>query len=204
LEQSGLDHGPISVHEKMRDFGMTPVPSTAALARIFRDANVAQAEPRKKPRASYRRFVYPAPNARWHLDATDYVLTGGRTCVIFQLIDDHSRYAVASHVASGDAGARHRRGRRPPCERDPGSPGQGGAPWQRVVDDHMFAAGEGALRSATFRLQLYTAPGTRPVAVVVQSHGEGPSVFNAAERYAEAVWQRCCPTCVRVPAGKST
>ena len=33
LEQSGLDHGPISVHEKMRDLGMTPVPSTAALAR---------------------------------------------------------------------------------------------------------------------------------------------------------------------------
>jgi hypothetical protein len=63
LEQSGLDHGPISVHEKMRDLGMTPVPSTAALARIFRDANAARAEPRKKPRASYRRFVYPAPNA---------------------------------------------------------------------------------------------------------------------------------------------
>jgi putative transposase len=86
----------------MRDLGMTPVPSTAALARIFRDANVARAEPRKKPRASYRRFVYPAPNACWQLDATDYVLTGGRTCVIFQLIDDHSRYAVASHVASGE------------------------------------------------------------------------------------------------------
>ena len=97
-----MDHGPISVHEKMRDLGMTPVPSTAALARIFRDANVARAEPRKKPRASYRRFVYPAPNACWQLDATDYVLTGGRTCVIFQLIDDHSRYAVASHVASGE------------------------------------------------------------------------------------------------------
>ena len=102
MEQSGLDHGPISVHEKMRDLGMTPVPSTAALARIFRNANVARAEPRKKPRASYRRFVYPAPNACWQLDATDHVLTGGRTCVIFQLLDDHSRYAVASHVASGE------------------------------------------------------------------------------------------------------
>jgi transposase InsO family protein len=43
--------------------------------------------------------VYPAPNACWQLDATGYVLTGGRECVIFQLIDDHSRYAVASHVA---------------------------------------------------------------------------------------------------------
>lgn len=102
LEQSGLDHGPISVHEKMRALGMVPVPSTASLARIFRDAGVARIEPRKKPRASYRRFVYPAPNACWQLDATEYVLTGGRKCVIFQLIDDHSRLAVASHVAWGE------------------------------------------------------------------------------------------------------
>lgn len=102
LEQSGLDHGPISVHEKMRSLGMTPVPSTASLSRIFRDAGVARAEPRKKPRASFRRFVYPAPNACWQLDGTEYVLTGGRKCVIFQLIDDHARYAVASHVAWGE------------------------------------------------------------------------------------------------------
>ena len=102
LERSGLDHGPISVHEKMRSLGMVPVPSTASLARIFRDAGVARVEPRKKPRAAFRRFVYPAPNACWQLDGTEYVLTGGRKCVIFQLIDDHSRFAVASHVAWGE------------------------------------------------------------------------------------------------------
>jgi putative transposase len=102
LEASGLDHGPISVHEKMRALGMVPVPSVASLARIFRDAGVARLEPRKKPRAAFRRFVYPAPNACWQLDATEYVLTGGRRCVIFQLIDDHSRLAVASHVAWGE------------------------------------------------------------------------------------------------------
>lgn len=98
LERSGLDHGPISVHEKMRALGMV-APSVASLARVFRDAGVARVEPRKKPRAAFRRFVYPAPNACWQLDATEYVLSGGRKCVIFQLIDDHSRYAVASHVA---------------------------------------------------------------------------------------------------------
>lgn len=102
LEQSGLDHGPISVHEKMRSLGIEPVPSTASLARIFREAGVAKVEPKKKPRASYRRFVYPAPNACWQLDGTEYVLTGGRKCVIFQLIDDHSRLAVASHVTWGE------------------------------------------------------------------------------------------------------
>lgn len=99
LEASGLDHGPISVHDKMHAMGLPQVPSTAALARIFREAGVARREPKKKPRSAWRRFVYPAPNACWQLDATEYVLTGGRTCVILQLIDDHSRYAVASHVA---------------------------------------------------------------------------------------------------------
>ena len=34
LEQSGLDHGPISVHDRMRTLRMDPVPSTASLARI--------------------------------------------------------------------------------------------------------------------------------------------------------------------------
>jgi transposase InsO family protein len=102
LEQSGLDHGPISVHEKMRTMGLAQVPSTASLARIFREAGVARVEPKKKPRSSWRRFVYPAPNACWQLDGTEYVLSGGRTCVILQLIDDHFRYAVGSHVAWGE------------------------------------------------------------------------------------------------------
>jgi len=102
LEASGLDHGPISVHDKMHAMGLDQVPSTASLARIFREAGVARLEPKKKPRSAWRRFVYPAPNACWQLDATEYVLTGGRKCVIFQLIDDHSRYAAASHVAWGE------------------------------------------------------------------------------------------------------
>jgi putative transposase len=102
LEASGLDCGPISVHDKMHAMGLDPVPAIASLARIFREAGVARLEPKKKPRSAWRRFVYPAPNACWQLDATEYVLTGGRKCVIFQLIDDHSRYAVASHVAWGE------------------------------------------------------------------------------------------------------
>jgi len=101
LESSGLDQGPISIHDKMVALGMD-APSEASLARIFRERGVARAEPKKKPRAAHRRFVYPAPNACWQLDATEYVLTGGRKCVIFQLQDDHSRLAVATHVASGE------------------------------------------------------------------------------------------------------
>jgi putative transposase len=69
LERSGLDHGPISVHDKMSTLGFS-TPSTASLSRIFREAGVARAEPKKRPRAAYRRFVYPQPNACWQLDGT--------------------------------------------------------------------------------------------------------------------------------------
>ena len=55
LEASGLDHGPISVHDKMHTMGLPQVPSTAALARIFREAGVARLEPKKKPRSAWRR-----------------------------------------------------------------------------------------------------------------------------------------------------
>ena len=68
----------------------------------LRARDVARAEPRKRPRAAWRRFVYPAPNACWQLDSTEYVLERGRKCVIFQLQDDHSRLAVAWLVARAE------------------------------------------------------------------------------------------------------
>lgn len=40
LASSGLDHGPISVFEKMRSMGLT-TPAVASLARIFREAGVS-------------------------------------------------------------------------------------------------------------------------------------------------------------------
>ena len=64
LEPSGLDHGPISVHDKMASMGLK-APSPAWLARLFRDQGMARSEPSKRPRAAWRRFVYPAPNACW-------------------------------------------------------------------------------------------------------------------------------------------
>lgn len=104
LEESGWDHGPISVHDKMVKLGMQP-PSVAVLARIFRKRGLIVPAPNKRPRSSFRSFRYPMPNACWQLDATKYVLEGGRKCVIFQLIDDHSRLAVASLVARTENGA---------------------------------------------------------------------------------------------------
>lgn len=61
LVEQGLDAGPLSVAGRMRRQGLVP-PSRATLARAFAAAGVSKPEPRKRPRAANRRFVYPAPN----------------------------------------------------------------------------------------------------------------------------------------------
>ncbi|MEV6680724.1 hypothetical protein AB0N09_28240 [Streptomyces erythrochromogenes] len=76
-----------------------------------------------------------------------------------------------------------------PDPHGPDGPGALTAARRLVVDDHLFTAPPG-----TFRLQLFTADGARPVAVATQAGGEeGMGLMNAAERYAGAVWERHCP-----------
>jgi putative transposase len=102
LQQDGLDHGPLSVIARLRRTGFTELPSRATVARIFSQAGLVEPEPRKKPRSAHRRFVYPAPNCLWQIDATEWTLANGSICVIFQVIDDHSRLALASLVARAE------------------------------------------------------------------------------------------------------
>ncbi|MBO1269295.1 AHH domain-containing protein [Arthrobacter cavernae] len=101
LETDGHDYGPLSVIAKLSRQGFAP-PSRATVARIFTRAGVVIPEPRKKPRSAYQRFVYPQPNACWQIDATEWPLANGKKVVIFQLLDDHSRLALASLVATGE------------------------------------------------------------------------------------------------------
>ena len=54
---------------------------------------------------------------------------------------------------------------------------------ERVLDEHMYRLPPGAKRRATFRLQLFMAPGLRPVAIATQmpGNGDGVPLTNAAE-----------------------
>jgi transposase InsO family protein len=102
LKDDGWDHGPLSVLARLERTGLPNLPSRATLARIFLAAGVVQPEPKKKPRSALRRFVYPAPNCLWQIDATEWSLADGSPCVIFQVIDDHSRKAIGSLVARAE------------------------------------------------------------------------------------------------------
>lgn len=101
LQKDGWDHGPLSVMAEMNRLGITP-PSRATLARIFTRAGRVVAEPKKRPRSSWTRFVYPAPNECWQLDATEWMLANGKAAAIFQLTDDHSRSVIASLAARSE------------------------------------------------------------------------------------------------------
>lgn len=101
LATGGFDHGPLSVIDRMRRAGLK-APSRATLARYFQDAGIVVPEPRKRPRSAQRRFVYPAPNCMWQIDAFDWSLADASPGVVFQIIDDHSRMALASLAARGE------------------------------------------------------------------------------------------------------
>lgn len=105
LGAGGWDAGPVSVLDRLRRAGVGGLPSRATIARLFTAAGVVTPQPRKRPRASWRRFVNPHPNGSWQIDATGWVLADGQKVVIFQVTDDHSRLAVASVVADSETSA---------------------------------------------------------------------------------------------------
>lgn len=111
LEQAGFDHGPLSVIAKLTRQGFDP-PSRATVARIFSRAGVVVPEPRKKPRSAYKRFTYPQPNACWQIDPTEWLLADGTKVAIFQLVDDHSRLALAAPFSPGPKRPHHEYRRR--------------------------------------------------------------------------------------------
>ena len=88
LEGSGWDHGPLSVIAKLERQGVK-TPAVSTVGRVFTQAGVVIAEPRKRPHSSYKRFTYPEPNGCWQIDATEWVLANNTKVVIFQIIDDH-------------------------------------------------------------------------------------------------------------------
>jgi len=64
---------------------------------------------------------------------------------------------------------------------------------ERVADVAMFEVPDWGRYPMTCRVQLFTAAALRPVVVATQLRGEGPSLVNAAERFAGTAWQQLAP-----------
>jgi transposase InsO family protein len=95
LEGEGWDFGAISIRYRLLFEGFTP-PSARTIHRVLVREGLVVASPEKRPRSSLRRFTFPATDDCWQIDAFRHRLADGTDVVVFQLIDDHSRYELDS------------------------------------------------------------------------------------------------------------
>jgi transposase InsO family protein len=72
------------------------VPSVATIWRILSRHGLITPQPHKRPRSSLIRFEAALPNELWQLDTTHWSLADGSDVEILNVLDDHSRSAVAS------------------------------------------------------------------------------------------------------------
>jgi transposase InsO family protein len=101
LSDLGLDAGAqtIAVHLERRHAGQA-IPSVATIWRILSRRGFVTPQPHKRPRSSFVRFEAAMPNERWQADITHWQLADGAGVEILNVIDDHSRFLLAS-VAGG-------------------------------------------------------------------------------------------------------
>lgn len=98
LEHEGWDNGARSIHARLLHDGIDEVPSARTIHRVLQRQGLIEPEPRKRPRSSYRRFVFPATDDCWQIDAFEHTLADptASPVVVFEILDDHSRYLLES------------------------------------------------------------------------------------------------------------
>jgi transposase InsO family protein len=95
LTERGVDAGTWSIRQHLlRESPRSP--SEATIWRVLKRRGLIVAEPNKRPKVSWNRFVWPRPNDLWQIDATHWSLADGRPVEIINVVDDHSRLCVAS------------------------------------------------------------------------------------------------------------
>jgi transposase InsO family protein len=101
-EQLPLDNGAEAIFLHLRRAGVEPLPHVRTIHRVLVRNGLVEPQPHKRPRSSWLRFEYDAPNGCWQIDATAWELRSGRTAWIMDLLDDHSRYMPAADAVTGD------------------------------------------------------------------------------------------------------
>lgn len=98
LEREGWDNGALSIRARLLHDGVDAPPAARTIHRALLRQGLVEPEPRKRPRSSYRRFVFPATDDCWQIDAFEYVLAdpAASVVVVFEILDDHSRYNLDS------------------------------------------------------------------------------------------------------------
>lgn len=105
LSKQGLDAGAETIRVHLGRRRRTPrsqtswptqLPAVSTIWRILSRRGFVAPQPQKRPKSSWQRFCAEQPNERWQADTTHWRLADGTEVEILNLLDDHSRLAVAS------------------------------------------------------------------------------------------------------------
>ena len=96
LDDAGLDAGAATIVAHLDRAGILPVPAVSTVWRVLTRRGLVTPQPHKRPKSSFIRFQADQPNQLWQADITHWQLADGTGVEICNIIDDHSRLAVAS------------------------------------------------------------------------------------------------------------
>ena len=94
LTDAGWDAGAATIAFDLRD--LPGLPHEATIWRILTARGLVTADPSKAPKRARRSFTAERANDCWQLDDTGWELADGTEVKILNVLDDHSRLAVAS------------------------------------------------------------------------------------------------------------
>jgi transposase InsO family protein len=95
----GVDAGAATIHAHLAR-RHDAVPSISTIWRVLRRRGFVTPQPHKRPKSSWRSFEAGLPNECWQSDVTHWRLADGTEVEIINVIDDHSRLAVAARVSA--------------------------------------------------------------------------------------------------------
>jgi transposase InsO family protein len=148
-----------------------PVPAVSTVHQVLVRRGLVVRVPRhREPPGGWRRFVRPCCNDLWHIDATRHHLADGRGFWVMDLVDDHSRFLLACHVAAAPsmrAGWDAFRGAVADC----------GLPRQLISDNGINFTGRLLGRAVAFERQV-TAAGTE----LIHTRPRHPQTIGKLER----------------------
>jgi transposase InsO family protein len=105
LSKQGLDAGADTIRSHLlrrtprsQTSTATPPPAVSTIWRILTRRGFVSPQPQKRPKSSWHRFAAEQPNERWQADTTHWRLADGTEVEILNLLDDHSRLALACTV----------------------------------------------------------------------------------------------------------
>src|SRR3954462_7769671 len=97
LAKLGYDAGAATIAGHLaRAPAVTKVPAVSTIWRILARRGFITPQPQKRPRSSWKRFEAQQPNELWQADVTHWRLADHTEVEILDVIDDHSRLAIAS------------------------------------------------------------------------------------------------------------